>query len=507
MRLLSFLLLFALAMPARAQTETPPADRIAKLIAPYVDEDTFAVVRVDLEKFNLEDVLERLKKLALLPDEKDVETGAALVGAMQRTLVKAGAKDLFAFSHWSAAAPIQDVLLVLPFAEKTEAQAAAAALKLAKVLQVKTRDNVLLAGTPGAFAWADQLKPRPAPELARGLAALDGYHVQALVMPPEVLRKALVEVLPRLPTGLGGGPTSKLAQGMRWVALGEKGGAQFEFRFIVQCRDAQAAKDVRAAIEVGYAAFEKMEDVQYMLPNVSKLRDLLLPKVQGDRLVAELDARAWQDFFAPLAGQTRERALEQRSLNNLKQMALAMHTYHDTNKTLPAAASYDKSGKALLSWRVHVLPYVEQDNLYQQFKLNEPWDSPHNKKLIARMPDIYKSPLSPHLDAGKTTYLVPVGPKTIFPGKKGLPISKIPDGTSNTILVVDADVSRAVFWTQPDDLPVDAKEPWAGLLRPKANGVLVVFADGSARLVRRTLAPQHLYGMFTAAGGEIVPDP
>src|SRR5882672_4340583 len=70
--------------------------------------------------------------------------------------------------------------------------------------------------------------------------------------------------------------------------------------------------------------------------------------------------------------------------NDLKQLALAMHNYHSAYGQLPPAAVRDKNGKLLLSWRVLILPYIEQDNLFKEFKLEEPWDSDHNKKLIAK---------------------------------------------------------------------------------------------------------------------------
>lgn len=83
-----------------------------------------------------------------------------------------------------------------------------------------------------------------------------------------------------------------------------------------------------------------------------------------------------------------------------------MHIYHDVNKTLPPAV-HSKDGKPLLSWRVLVLPYIEEDKLYREFHLDEPWDSPHNKKLLSRMPAVLRSPLSNIADQGRTVYLTP----------------------------------------------------------------------------------------------------
>src|SRR5262245_7993862 len=78
----------------------------------------------------------------------------------------------------------------------------------------------------------------------------------------------------------------------------------------------------------------------------------------------------------------------QKSSNNLEQIGIAMHNYHDVNGNLPTN-TIDKSGKPVLSWRVHILPYLEEDKLYQEFKLDEPWDSDNNIKLVDRMPKVY----------------------------------------------------------------------------------------------------------------------
>src|SRR5260370_37344826 len=94
-----------------------------------------------------------------------------------------------------------------------------------------------------------------------------------------------------------------------------------------------------------------------------------------------------------------------KSSNNLKQIGLAMHNYEGVYRTIPPSAICDKNGKPLLSWRVAILPYIEQDNLYRQFNLDEPWDSENNKKLIPLMPRTYASPLAP-TEEGKTYYKV-----------------------------------------------------------------------------------------------------
>src|SRR5262245_15901791 len=175
-----------------------------------------------------------------------------------------------------------------------------------------------------------------------------------------------------------------------------------------------------------------------------------------------------------------------RSSNNLKQIAIAFHSFHDVHGAFPAAAITDKNGKALLSWRVALLPYLEEDNLYKQFKLDEPWDSKHNKKLLEKLPKVYAPPISGKPAKPYTTYYqVFTGPDTVFNPKAtfqrggltfGARIATITDGTSNTILAVEG--AQPVPWSKPEDLPYDANKAL-----PKVGGLFkegfhILFCDG-----------------------------
>jgi hypothetical protein len=202
-----------------------------------------------------------------------------------------------------------------------------------------------------------------------------------------------------------------------------------------------------------------------------------------------------------------------QSQNNLKVIGIAFHNYHTTYGVFPAAVAYQKGKKPLLSWRVAILPYIEQDALYKKFKLDEPWDSPHNKKLIPLMPKVFAPPM-----VGKpakpwhTYYQVFTGKEAIFdPGKVragggtfnvGPGILTITDGTSNTALVVEA--GEPVPWTKPDDLVYDAKKPLPKLGGLFKEGFHVAMADGSVRIIGRKAKEKALRALITAAGGEIM---
>ena len=193
------------------------------------------------------------------------------------------------------------------------------------------------------------------------------------------------------------------------------------------------------------------------------------------------------------------------SATNLKMIGLAMHNHHDSHRSLPAVANFDRSNRALLSWRVHLLPYLEQAPLYDQFRLDERWDSPHNKKLIERMPKVYDPPGLKLGETGKTTYLVPVGAGTVFSGtKKGTSFADIRDGTSNTIMAMDAAEKHAVVWTKPDDAAYDPAKNPLELLRRFGDASLVSYCDGSVLRLPNDLSGATAKALFTRNGGEPV---
>jgi prepilin-type processing-associated H-X9-DG protein len=193
---------------------------------------------------------------------------------------------------------------------------------------------------------------------------------------------------------------------------------------------------------------------------------------------------------------------------HLKRIGVAFHEYHDAHEHFPAPWLAGRDGKALLSWRVALLPHLGYKSLYDKFQLDEPWDSPHNRALLAEMPAEFACPQGPGRWAGQTGYLVVVGPitepgnvNTPFEPTRGVEIREILDGTSNTILVVET--NALVPWTKPDDLRWERDGPLPRLASPHAGGANVVFADGSARFLKATTAPNLLVAFLTINGYEV----
>jgi hypothetical protein len=179
-----------------------------------------------------------------------------------------------------------------------------------------------------------------------------------------------------------------------------------------------------------------------------------------------------------------------------------MHNYEGVHGTLPPAAVRGKDGKPLLSWRVSILPYIEQNELYQEFHLDEPWDSPHNISLLERMPKVYAPFSGKKTPQPYTTYYqVFVGKGTAFEGEEGIALSDFPDGTSNTILITEA--GEAVPWTKPEDLPFDRAGPLPSLGGVFEDSLRVALADGSVRsLVKKALREADVRAAITRNGGE-----
>jgi hypothetical protein len=196
-----------------------------------------------------------------------------------------------------------------------------------------------------------------------------------------------------------------------------------------------------------------------------------------------------------------------RCRNHLLQLALAMHSLasSDDHSRMPAAAITDKAGKPLLSWRVAILPYIDENDLYNQFKLDEPWDSPHNKKLLAKMPKLF-APLGIKTKEPYSTFFqVCTGPNTPWPTlatHPRLPAS-FPDGSSNTLLIVEA--SEAVPWTKPADLVIDPKKPLPKFGAHLDGVFMAVFVDGHFGSLRRNLAAKTLRLLIDPADGQIIP--
>jgi uncharacterized protein DUF1559 len=266
----------------------------------------------------------------------------------------------------------------------------------------------------------------------------------------------------------------------------------------------------------GQMAPELIKEFGVVMPAIKEAhRALKAAKVEvsGSDLTVAGTYKADFDIGAMVAEAVKKfrgTAEKMTASNNLLQIGLALHNHHDAIGRLPIHAVGPKgmllknaNDKPLLSWRVAILPYIEQGNLYKQFNLDESWDSAHNKKLIEQMPKIY-APLKPG-KPGYTHLQMVVGPNAMQPPSARL--TDITDGTSNTIAVVEA--AEPVIWTKPDDvmltgkeLPKDLKKKFGGL---SPGGFNVVMWDGSVKFVKDSINEKTLGLLLNPRDNQPIP--
>jgi hypothetical protein len=497
-------MLLTATAPLFAQGGEAPAPALARVLG----EETFAVLHVDLTKTDVPDLLRRA--FGNLADEEDVRGAIMALGGWSDALKKAGARDLFVLVD--AADMPGFPAVAVPLHDGADGRAITGVLLGAghqspiKLPASETIRDVVVAGSRGAVDRIRNTPPAARAELAEVLAAAGESGVQIAIIPSATQRRALDEALPKLPAELGGRPIRTVTRGLRWALFALETRPKPALRALVQARDAGAATALQEllqdALDCGVKASRNDPALAALATSLGEVK----PVAHGDRVTLEADLAKAAELVALPIRRTREAARRAQCTNYLKQIGLAMHNYHSAHNTFPPAFNVGKDGRPLLSWRVHVLPLIEAKALYDEFHLDEPWDSPHNRALISRMPKVYACPSArPSLARdGKTTYLTPRGPATIFPGAEGIKIQDITDGTSNTIMVVDAGDDAAVTWTKPDDWEVAPEFQTRGLFGHHTGGTEFLLGDGSVRFLKEKVAPKLLHALTTRNGGEVI---
>ncbi|REK25674.1 MAG: DUF1559 domain-containing protein [Planctomycetota bacterium] len=202
-------------------------------------------------------------------------------------------------------------------------------------------------------------------------------------------------------------------------------------------------------------------------------------------------------MLMPAVTNARDSARSINSMAIMKQLGMVLIARGE----LPPAAIRDANGNPLLSWRVAILPVLGQQELYERFRLDEPWDSEHNLPLLDEMPDIFRNPSLP-LER-KTTYLLVTGEQTLF-GMESPSLRAVTDGVSNTIMMVEVNPSDAVEWTRPLDWEFDPERPTHGLGGIRADGFHVLLCDGSVHTISPDMDGRVLNAMMTSAGREVI---
>jgi prepilin-type processing-associated H-X9-DG protein len=190
---------------------------------------------------------------------------------------------------------------------------------------------------------------------------------------------------------------------------------------------------------------------------------------------------------------------------NLRRIGLALHAYHDEHKAFPPAHVRGPDGRLWHSWRVLILPHLGEEELYRQYRLDEPWDGPHNRELIPRVPAVLACAAA-DASSGRTSYFAVVSPRTMWPAHRSLRISDVTDGSSNTVHVVE-DPRDDVAWTEPRDYSTtELRNATRAVQSPHFRGDQgpsrnMLFVDGSVRSIQIGADRSRLASLLTPAFG------
>lgn len=494
-------------------------------VAPFLDEHTLAVGHVDLTKLDVSAMVKTVGELAP-QDDKDfarrLQSMESEASGALRDARRVGIENIYAVVSL-ADGPKEPFFLVVPVAAGKEIQHADQLLAgMLRPNQVKEviRNRVVIGAAP-VLQRLKALQPVGRPELAKAFERTGDCAAELVFAPTEDTRRVLREMLPRLPDEVGGGSGKMLVDGVQWAVLTVNPPPQLALEVTVQSKDADAAAALRGMLVSLLQLAGKQDAIKHEFPHFDDLSTLLTPRLNGDQLSLTLNdenggAEQMLKFLTRPVQAARTAAGRAQSANNLRQLGLALHNYHDVHGHFPPATIRSKDfTKPLLSWRVDVLPYLEQRPLSEQFKLDEPWDSEHNLKLAATMPAVFASPsLTEEMRAkGLTTYTAPIfhhlktpEATTVFADPSGTKFSKITDGTSNTIALVEVHPKHAVPWTKPEDLVIDskAKDPLEALRGQPNDGFNALLCDGSVRFIKTDIDPQTFIWLLLMNDGNPV---
>lgn len=502
----SFVVFACMAPPIQAAETESTID----VVKPFLDENTVAVVGLKTRALDSESLQPSLMKV-LPAGEHFVGRVTARVESLNAVLSAAGVEEIFLV--FSLTDGFQEMpFVVVPGSADLDTAAMTGLLQewQDRAFPSRKLHEAMVFGDESTLNRLADLNSTPPPRFSAARAVAGEAAVWAVLMASEDHRRVIEAMQPKLPTVAGGGDVRMLTRGIEWAAMTVETTPGSAVKLVVQASDADAAADLQELTKKLLVKLQNYRPLEERWPEFVEHADDLVPTVTGDQLQLTFDPsndtlRALVDIISQPVRQVLTDQARKQAMNDLKQLGLGMHNYYSKHNHLPTAATTDAEGRPLLSWRVQLLPYIEQQELYDAFHLDEPWDSEHNRSLIPRMPEIFRVPLSRHeASDGRANYVVPGGERTMFPPKGKVTFREITDGTSDTIMVAEVDDEHAEIWTKPGGYEIDPNQPARGLGGHFAEVFLTGFGDGSARAVPLSMAKEMHYGLFTRDGGEAV---
>lgn len=361
--------------------------------------------------------------------------------------------------------------------------------------QLRKHHGLWVIGTEGLHQRLDAIKEKPADALLQAWTHCPAGTWRQIFRLDDDLRFALKDLIDWTP--------HNLADSFQWATWRIDSQAEIEFQLSVQMSDTETAKAFATQLQAGLAALQTLPTDstsritgadQMVLASWQAL--LKQPKISvDDRQVVCIgtgDTATKRSLLSMMAAGP--------SAQKFKEVGLAFHNYYDTHNQFPNVFAEGQQ-RTLLGWRVALLPYLGEEELYDQFHHDEPWDSAHNKTLIKEMPEVFYVPSGKwKREDGRSCLQAPAGPGRMFFASK-ITFGMLTDGSSNTLMLVESNDEAAQIWTQPGGLEVPQKDPASFLGGHFGKWVLAARADGSVEFFATDLP--HWEALLTPAGGEV----
>ncbi|MCH2611859.1 MAG: DUF1559 domain-containing protein, partial [Pirellulales bacterium] len=335
--------------------------------------------------------------------------------------------------------------------------------------------------------------------LAKRMQAVESNKAATAIVHPEIVDPSLFQNLAALDPDLAEvGPALQTINLLRGVPLTLGLSESLSLDLHIETNNEKSAQQLFALTLNGKNTLGQLLSVQALAGNAQNtgvpqellnagLKLLQSMKIGYQQNNVGLQVTVSNEIMAMLqdaVGVAQSGARGAQSQNNLKQIGLAVLNYSDTYDQYPNGESpnvqYDDNGKPLLSWRVHILPFIEEDALYRRFKLDEPWNSPHNLSLAEAIPRMYQHPAYPEL-ANKTVYLATVAEEDQLKSAFGNWLTRprdITDGEAQTVMFAEVAPIKARFWTQPDDVEINLSDVPGSLGFGPKDEINLLFCDG-----------------------------
>lgn len=537
----NLVLLFVLFVFFVVKSDTHAAEKVdhAAVLTPLLSNDTFAVAYLDIAAFPASgNQNEIFALLPLLPqDAQESILGMMIVGSLIDKFQAAGGQGIYVVAGLGDLNELGGPVIVATAAPGKRPEQIAQMLQdvvqnirddknqvalhpIAEMLNVRRQGDVVLFGTRNTVNRYSLVLASERNDFIEPLTRLtgEGAVLAGAFAPGPDFRRVVRELWPPMPaplTALKG----ELADRWRTLEFAANLPPNPNPRLTLRTTDLQSSQtfaDLYRALPAAVDQFTELGDGRHELKTSLEAILALLPAtIYNTRVDLKLNLGDPQiqnlhSLIATATDKAMESSRRHQRMNQFKQITLAMLNYESAKKRLPPAAISGKDGRPLLSWRVAILPYLGEKALYDQFHLDEPWDSAHNRALVAKMPGVFADP-DPKVrniaGAGTTTYQVPVAPETIFFNNEGATIREITDGTSKTVALVEVEPLHAVPWTKPADWEVNIENVRRGIEHTDHKQFAAGFMDGSIMMLPADIDEATLHAMLTRAGGEVYDAP